>query len=44
MEICEIKKLDAILITKILRIGKSEDYKLIEEEIQASRAASNIGC
>lgn len=44
MEMCEIKQLEAILITKIVAIEKSEDYKLIEEEIQAARAVANIGC
>ena len=42
MEMCDIKRLDSILITKILRIESSEDYKLIENELAASDIKSNL--
>ena len=35
MEMCEIKKIENILTTKIISIEKNDDYKLIEKEITA---------
>lgn len=36
MEICDIKKIDNISISKIIRIEKNEDYQLIDKEIHAN--------
>lgn len=36
MEMCDIKKIESILITKIINIEKSEDYQLVENTITAA--------
>jgi DNA processing protein len=36
MEMCDIKKIESILITKIISIEKSEDYQLVENTITAA--------
>lgn len=36
MEMCDIKKIDSVLISKIIKLDKSEDYQLVEKEISSN--------
>jgi len=41
MTLCDIKKINSILISKIISLEKSEDYQIIEREIISSSSLNN---